>query len=70
MDPLVPHAGDEATQEGATDVAWNVGYSSFLRIRELLLVSHFLEERLEKSDSWVDASSGNATGHANSGVEG
>ena len=65
VDEFVPEAGEPAAEEGSSDVDTQTHPARRLSIRIFLAVRYALENSLEQSDRWVDASTGHATRHAN-----
>lgn len=70
MHDLVVQASEESAQEWTNNVGWEVNDAGSWGIWEHGSVGLPLEKWLDESDGWVDASTGDSTGHADGKVEG
>lgn len=69
VNDLVEESSEETAQEWATDVGWAINDLSLWGIWEDRLVGKLLEEGLEKTNDWVDASSRNSARQRDGEVE-
>ena len=70
VDKLLEDTGQKSTKKWATNVHWHVVDLSFFGIWIGEFIGHFLENGLSKSNSWVDATSGNTASFSDCAVEG
>lgn len=69
VDQFLEDASEESTEQGSSHIDRSVVHLGLFRLGVGEIVGHLLEYGLDKSNGWVDATSGNAASFANTAVQ-